>query len=207
MGDSKLQSRVEKEEEELQWRETLPHVDTESKNQRRLQEESREKFLSKLEEVVTPEGFVYYVDNSSANDGGDDYLPISNSDHEVNDNEEAEFPSGQNEFVGCTKDKNSDCLDLMAPEFSYVVEGGEIYMRKIESIHRILAESRAEDNLRANLNKEIDTVIQEVSCIVEKRGCVSSREKEESFRNKHKISKESNGSVCPPSINCGPGDL
>ena len=56
-------------------------VDIEGKEPRRLQEENRGKLLSKLEKIVTPEGFVYYVDNSSANNGGDDCFPNSDSDN------------------------------------------------------------------------------------------------------------------------------
>ena len=51
LGNSKLQSRFEKEEEERQCR------DIERKKQRRLQKEGREEFLSKLDKVVTHEGF------------------------------------------------------------------------------------------------------------------------------------------------------
>ena len=60
--DREFESRVEKQEEERKRRETLTYLDIESKEQRRLPEENREKFLSKLEKVVTPEGFEYYVD-------------------------------------------------------------------------------------------------------------------------------------------------
>ena len=74
MGYRQLQSQIEKEEEEGQRRETLTQADIESKKQGRLQENSREKFLSNLEKIVTPEGFEYYVNRSSANDGGDDCL-------------------------------------------------------------------------------------------------------------------------------------
>ena len=70
MGHRELQSQVENEEEENQRRETLMQADIESKEQRRLQEE----FLSKLEKVVTLDGFEYYVDRSSKNDGGDNCL-------------------------------------------------------------------------------------------------------------------------------------
>ena len=92
-------------------------VDIESKEPRRLQEENRGKFLSKLEKVVTPEGFVYYVDNSSANNGGDDCFPNSDSDNGGSEDEEVEFRSEQNELAVCTQEKNSDCLDLLSPEF------------------------------------------------------------------------------------------
>ena len=50
-------------------------------------------------------------------------------------------------------------------------------MREIESVHRFCAEGLAEDNNRATLNEDIGIKIEEVSCIVEKRGCVSSRDK------------------------------
>ena len=56
---------------------TLTRVDIESKVLRRQLVESREKFFSNLEKAVTPEGFVYYVDRSSANIRGDDCLFLS----------------------------------------------------------------------------------------------------------------------------------
>ena len=171
---------------EKQHREKLTQVDIESKEQRRLQEESRKKFLSKLEKVVTPEGFEYYVDRSSGNDGGDNYLPISDLGYENSDDEEVEFRSEQNELAVCTQEKNSDCLDLLSPEFSSLVGGGEIDMREIESTQRAFEECLAEDKLRANLIEEISTVIEEVPCIVEKRGCITSRDKEESSGNEKK---------------------
>ena len=62
-------------------------------------------------------GFEYYVDRSSANDGGDDFLFMSDEDGEV------EFPSGQNELVGYTQETNSGCLDLLSPELSSLVGG------------------------------------------------------------------------------------
>ena len=65
---------------------------------------------------------------------------------------------------------------LMAPEFSSLVRRGYIDMREIEVLQRIFAECLAKDNLTANLNKEIDTVIDEVPCIVERRGWVSGRD-------------------------------
>ena len=64
-------------------------------------------------------------------------------------------------FFGCTQEKNSNCLDFLAPEFLSLVGDGEIGMRDIESIHRIFAEFVAEDNLRAN--QKDGTVIEEVS--------------------------------------------
>ena len=45
LGDRELQSQFENEEEERQHRETLTPFDKESKEQRRLQEESRKKIL------------------------------------------------------------------------------------------------------------------------------------------------------------------
>ena len=95
LGDSGLQSRRDKEEEERQRREKMIQIDMESKKQRRLQEESRKKFSSKLEKVVTPEGFEYYVDRCSdyvANNGGDDCLFMSDSDYKGSDDEETELP-------------------------------------------------------------------------------------------------------------------
>ena len=74
MGDRELQSQNEKEDEERQHRETMTQVDQKSKEQRRLQKERGENFLSNLEKVVTPEGLEYYVDRSSAKDGGDECL-------------------------------------------------------------------------------------------------------------------------------------
>ena len=198
-----FESQVEKQEEERKHRETLNHVDIESKKQRRLQEENREKFLSKLEKVVTPEGFVYYVDNSSANNGGDDCFPNSDSDNGGSKDEEVEFRSEQNELAVCTQEKNSDCLDLLSPEFLSLVGGGEVDMREMESNQRTFAESLAEDYLRATWNEGIDTVIEEVPCVVERRGCVSSRDEVDSFRNKNKIREKSIGSVCPASVRSG----
>ena len=160
--DRELELRVEKQEEERKRRETLTHVDIESKNQKRLQEENREKFLSKLEKVVTPEGFEYYVDRSSANDKGDDCFFMSDLYYEGSEDEETELPP---EFFGCTQEKNSDCLDLVSPEFLSLVGGCEVDMREIESNQRTFAECLAEDNLRANLIEKIGGVIEEVPCI------------------------------------------
>ena len=67
----------------------------------------------------------------------------------------------------------------------------------------MFVECPAEDNHSANLNEEIETVIEEVPCIVERKSCVPSRDEKESFRNKNKVSKESNGSLCPARGNCG----
>ena len=178
-------------------------VDIESKEPRRLQEENRGKFLSKLEKVVTPEGFVYYVDNSSAKKGVDDCFPNSDSDNGGSENEEVEFRSEQNELAVCTQEKNNDCLDLLSPEFLSLVGGGEVDMREIESNRRTSAESLAEDYPRATWNEEIDTVIEEVPCVVERRGCVTSGDEVESFRNKNKIRERSNGSVYPASVSSG----
>ena len=76
-------------------------------------------------------------------------------------------------------------------------------MREVESNQRIFAECLAEDYLRANLNEEMETVIEEVPCIVERRGCLSSRVEEESFRNENKIRDKRNGSVCAASVSSG----
>ena len=86
-------------QEERQRQETVTQIDIENKEQRRLQEKSREKFLSKLKKVVTPEGFEYYVDCSSANERGDDCFFMSDSDYEGSEDEETEPPV---EFFGCT---------------------------------------------------------------------------------------------------------
>ena len=125
---------------------------------------------------------------------------MSDLGYKDSDDEEVQFPSGQNELVGCTQEKNSDCLDFLSPEFPSLVRGGDIDMREVESIHRFLAECLAQNNLRANLNGEIATVIEEVPCIVEKRGCVSSRDEEESFRNENKVKRKTHGSICPASV-------
>ena len=77
-------------------------------------------------------------------------------------------------------------------------------MREIESNQRTFAESLAEDYLRITWNEEIDTVIEEVPCVVERRGCVSSSVEEESFQNGNKVREKSNGSVCPVSVSSGP---
>ena len=202
-GDRELQAQVEKEEEEKQRRKRQLHIAIESKKQRRLQEENRGKFLSNLEKVVTPEGFVYYNYNSSAKNGGDDRFPNSDSDNGGSEHEEVEFRSEQNELAVCTQEKNSDCLDILSPEFLSLVGGGEVDMREKESNQRTFAECLAEDNLRANLNEEIDTVIEEVPCVVERRDCVSSGDEVKSFRNKNKIREKSNGSVYPASVSSG----
>ena len=202
--DKELETRVEKQEEgKKQRRKRQMHVDIESKEKRRVQEENRGKFLSKLEKVVTPEGFVYYVDNSSVNNGGDDCFPNSDSDNGGSEDEEVEFRSEQNELVVCTQEKNSDCLDLLSPEF-LSLGGGEVDMREIESNQRIFAECLAEDNLRANLIEKVGGVIEEVPCIAERRGCVSSSVEEESFRNENKVRGKSNGFVCSASVCSGP---
>ena len=202
-GDRELQSQNKKKIKEKQRRETLMPVDIESKEPRRLQEENRGKFLSKLEKVFTPDGFIYYVDNSSANNGGDACFPNSDSDDGGSEDEEIEFRSEQNELAICTQEKNSDCLDLLSPEFLSLVGGGEVDMREIESNQRTFAESLAEDHLRATWNEEIVTVIEEVPCVVERRGCVSSGDEVGSFRNKNKIREKSNGSVYPASVSSG----
>ena len=198
--DRKLELRVEKQEEERKRRETLTHVDIESKEQRRLQEENREKFLSKLEKVVTPEGFEYYVDRSSANDKGDDCFFMSDLYFEGSEDDETELPP---EFFGFTQETILKDVHLMVPEFLSLVGGGEVDMREIESNQRTFAECLAEDNLRANLIEKIGGVIEEDPCIAEKRGCVSSSVEEESFRNKNKIREKSNGSVYPASVSSG----
>ena len=195
-----LQSQNKKKIEEKQRRKRQMHVDIKSKKQRRLQEENRGKFLSKLEKVVTPEGFVYYVDNYSAKNGGDDCFPNSDSDNGGSEDEEVEFRSEQNELAVCTQEKNSDCLDLLSPEFLSLVGGGEVDMKEIESNQRTFAESLAEDYLRATWNEEIDTVIEEVPCVVERKGCASSSVEEETFQNGNKVREKSNGSVCPVSV-------
>ena len=56
--------------------------------------------LSKLEKVVTPEGFECYVDHSSAYDGGDYCFFVSDSDYEGSEDEETDLPP---EVFGCTQ--------------------------------------------------------------------------------------------------------
>ena len=75
-GNRELQTKTE---EEKQRHETLTRVDPARNLLRRLKEESREEFFSKLEKVVTHEDFVYYVDNSLAIDKEDEYLLMSDS--------------------------------------------------------------------------------------------------------------------------------
>ena len=153
-----------------------------------------------MEKVVTPEGFEYCVDRSSANDERDDCLFMNNLDCEGSEDEETELPP---EVFGCTQETNFKDVPLMSPVFPSLVGGGDIDMREIESIHRSFAQCLIEDNLRANLIEEKSTVIGEVPCIVEKRGFVSSREEEESFRHENKVGEKSNGSVCPASVGSG----
>ena len=66
-----------------------------NENDVNIQKWSMEKISSKLENVVTPVVFVYYIDNSLANDREDDYLPLSDADHEGSEVEEVEFSSGK----------------------------------------------------------------------------------------------------------------
>ena len=92
----------------------MTQVDIESKKQRRVREKCGEKLLSKLEKVVTPEGFVYYVENSSTNDRGNDCFFISDSDYEGSEVEETELPS---KFFGFTQETSLKDISLMASEF------------------------------------------------------------------------------------------
>ena len=62
---------------------------------------------------------------------------MTDSDREGSEDKEVECPSGQNELVGSTHETNSDCLDLLSPEFSSLVGGSEVCVRAIESTHRI----------------------------------------------------------------------
>ena len=78
----------------------------------------------KLKKVVTPKDFVYYVDNSLGNDGEDEYLPFNDSDHDGSEDEEVEFLSGLNNFVGFIQETNSDCV-----QFSSLVGGSEVAMQ------------------------------------------------------------------------------
>ena len=103
---------------------------------------------------------------------------MGNSDYEGGEDEESKLPA---EIFECFQETSLKDIPLMAAEISSLVEGDEINTRAIESIHRIFAECLYEDNLRANLNEEIDTVSEEVLCIVEIRGFVTSRDEEESF--------------------------
>ena len=158
LRDKELKTEIKKEEDDRQRRETLTHADTECKEKRRLQEETRERFTSKLEKVVTAEGFEYYVDRSSANEGEDDLFFMRDSDQHGIENEETELPPM---FFVYTHEKSLKDVTLMAPEFSSLVGSGEVDMRKIESIHRTFAVSLTDDNLRVNLIHEIGTVIEE----------------------------------------------
>ena len=187
MRDRELQSQNEKEEEEGQSLETLTHVDIVSKEQKRIQEENRGKFLSMTEKIVSPEGFQYYVDRSSVNHGGDDCLFKSDLDYEVSEDEETEQFSV---FVGGIQETGLKDAHLMTPEFSSLEKGGEFNLREIESTYRIFAVCLAEDNLGANFAEKNGTVFEEVPCIVEKRDCASSGDKEESFRNEYKVQRK-----------------
>ena len=86
--------------------------------------------------MVSPEGFEYYVDRSSAIDDGDDYLLMSDLDYEGSEAEETELPPA---IFGCTQETNLKDVPLMAPEFPSLEEGGQIDMREIESIHKVFA--------------------------------------------------------------------
>ena len=121
-------------------------------------------------------------------------------DYEGSEDEETALPR---ELVGCTQEKNSGFLDLLAPDFSSLTGGAEIDMREIESIHKNFAECMAEGNLRASLIGKNGTVIEEVPCMVEKRGCVSSRDEEESYLNVNEVKRKSNSSFCPVSVRSG----
>ena len=135
------------------------------------------------------------------NDGGDDCLFMSDSDYEGSQDEETELPP---EIFGCNQETSFKDVPLMVAELSSLAGGYEVDMREIDSIHRIFVECRTEDNLRANLVEENTTVIEEVPCIVEKRGCLSRRDEEESVRNKNKVKRKSNGSVCPTVVSSEP---
>ena len=125
MGDRELQSQGGKEE----WK-----------------RQERKKFLLRMERAVTPEGFEYYVDLSSANDGEYNCRFMSNSDYEGSEVEEKELPL---EFCGCTQETSLKDIPLTAREFWSLVGGGEIDISEIESFQRIYAQCLTEDNLRA----------------------------------------------------------
>ena len=107
-------------------------------------------------------------------------------------------------MVGCTQRTNSDFLGLWSPEFSSLVVGSDIGMRLIDSIQRTFAECLAEDTLGASLIEEVDTVIEKVSCIVERRGFETSRDEEVSFRSVSEVKRKSYDSVGPTSVISGP---
>ena len=107
-------------------------------------------------------------------------------------------------MVGCTQRTNSDFLGLWSPEFSSLVVGSDIGMRLIDSSQRNFAECLAEDTLGARLNEDVDTVTEEVSFIVERRGFETSRDEEVSFRSVSKVKRKSNDSVGPTSVRSGP---
>ena len=87
------------------------------------------------------------------------------------------------EFFECKQKTSLQGVPLMEHEFSSLLGNGEIDMKEIEYIHRVFEECLGNINLRVNLNEEIGSVIEEVPCIVEKWGGLSSRVEEESFRN------------------------
>ena len=67
----------------------------------------------------------------------------------------------EQKFIKCAQETSLKDVNLMAPEVPSLVEGGDIDMREIESIHRTFAECLAEDNLSAlNLIEEIGNVIE-----------------------------------------------
>ena len=104
---------------------------------------------------------------------------------------------------GCTQERNLKDIPLTASDFLSLVGGSEIDTRGEESIPRIFAKCLADENFRATLIVKICNVIEEVTCIVRKRVCVSSKVKEESFRNVNEVKRKGNGLVCPASINSG----
>ena len=70
-------------------------------------------------------------------------------DYEGSGDEETELPP---EIFGCAQETRLKDVPLMAPEFPSLVEGGDVDMREIESIHRTSAGCLAEDNLRWQCN-------------------------------------------------------
>ena len=74
----------------------------------------RKKFLIQMERAVTPEGFEYYVDRSSANDGEYNCRFMSDFEYESSEVEENELPL---EFFGSTQETSLKNVPLIAPEF------------------------------------------------------------------------------------------
>ena len=95
---------------------------------------------------------------------------MSDIDYEGSEVEENELPL---DFFGCNQETSLKDVPIIAREFWSLVGGGEFDIREIKSFQRIFAQCLAENNLRARLSEDIGTVIEEVLCIVEKKGCLT----------------------------------